>query len=593
MALPNGTLTGIPCPPSPGFPYAQYLGIPFANAPVGSLRFAPPQAYSGPFSSNATVMPNSCMQPPNGFAQPSTATYSEDCLYLNIYAPVDPAAVDKGMPVKVFFHGGSLTSGSNAVGFYNGCASGPTSRSIIVVPNYRLGAFGQLAHPSLQTTTGGVGNWGFQDQQLALRYVKENIASFGGDPTQVLAFGESAGGDSVWAHLVAPDSNGLFRSVLSESGTPLDLKPLGYAFEIGKTMAGMLNCTTGDVATCLRKASAADVLSASIAVDQPSSSHVGFNLAQVSIQNNRPWVKFTLDGVVFKQQPFAAIRDGNVNNASVVAGSNADEGRLFLDWFTHAGRATPELTTQNYTDYITASFPPSLISNITSLYPLNVTDLSPFNASTAVATALSSIITDRWYACPNRKGLNLLAEHNPSTYQYFFSESSTCPWLNHTVPTFLKASHMSEVPYVFDLIGPMNEGLGCNSSAGQLNLASNIGQAWTFLAATGAPVLAMGMAWPNVSAGYVEMNETVGLVTRDKDDVMDTYWASRCAIWDVMDDALVWNLNGTVMANGGWSIGKDGSSASAGGSEKSGTFDAGSSGGMTVLISAAVALFFQ
>ncbi|KAJ3185507.1 hypothetical protein HDU87_000130 [Geranomyces variabilis] len=337
-------------------------------------------------------MPNSCIQPPLSFAQPASATYSEDCLYLNLYAPANITAATS-LPVRVFFHGGALTSGSNAVPFYNGCATGPSTQSIIVVPNYSV---------------------------------------------------------------------------------------------------------------------------------------------------------------------------------PILAGTNADEGRLFLDWFTHAGRATPELTMQNYTDYIAASFSPALAANITDLYPVDVTSLSLFNASTAVASAIASIITDRWYACPNRKGLHLLAA--ASAYQYVFSEVAHCPWLNRTDPAFLGASHFDEIPYVFDLVGAIDTGLGCAATPGHLALQTAMGAAWTSLAATGAPALNT-TAWPKVAAGYVEMNETVGLLPRDADGPQEAYWAPRCAIFDALDHSLPWSINATSMADAGFLIGRNNSTAGGspalGGSDKS------------------------
>src|SRR5690348_8372692 len=169
----------------------EFLGIRYAQAPVGDLRWRPPQpAARGAGIQDASQFGNHCPQPPSPFG---VATLTEDCLFLNVFTPVRGQGGPSGhLPVMVWFHGGALVVGESDD--YN--PERLVEQGVIVVTvNYRLGALGFLAHPALSAEAGGAsGNYGIMDQQLALEWVKRNIAGFGGDPHNVTIFGESAGG---------------------------------------------------------------------------------------------------------------------------------------------------------------------------------------------------------------------------------------------------------------------------------------------------------------------------------------------------------------------------------------------------------------
>ncbi|CAM5592426.1 hypothetical protein STENM223S_06886 [Streptomyces tendae] len=176
----------------------DYLGIPYAAPPVGGLRWKPPAA-PGHWSGvrDATRPGNPCMQtgsstPWGDLAGPGTP--SEDCLYLNVHTPAERSLRDR--PVMVWLHGGGFTIGSGT--FYDGGELAARGDVVVVTLNYRLGAFGYLSHPGLagESPEGVSGNYGLLDQQAALRWVRQNIAAFGGDPGNVTVFGESAGGGS-------------------------------------------------------------------------------------------------------------------------------------------------------------------------------------------------------------------------------------------------------------------------------------------------------------------------------------------------------------------------------------------------------------
>src|SRR6478735_3104800 len=188
-----------------------FAGIPYAAPPVGPLRFrppAPPLAWKG--IRDATKPGPRCIQDPS--ADPEFGKQSdEDCLNLNVWTPT---MTGPPRSVMVWIHGGSFTGGSGKI--YDARWLVTRGDVIVVTINYRLGTLGFLADPTLGPP-GDVGNYGLQDQQAALRWVRDNIAEFGGDPEKVTVAGESAGGMSVCDHLVAPDSKGLFRAAIIQS----------------------------------------------------------------------------------------------------------------------------------------------------------------------------------------------------------------------------------------------------------------------------------------------------------------------------------------------------------------------------------------
>jgi para-nitrobenzyl esterase len=200
---------------------SAFLGVPFAAAPIGALRWRPPQ----PAASWSGVRPAiqyspACTQDRSGYGGLFAKSQSEDCLYLNLWSPdVKPK---KRMPVMVYLHGGGFTGGAGTIPSFDGVALGKHG-VITVTINYRLGVFGFLAHPALSAESlhKASGNFGLADQLAALRWVKDNIAAFGGDPARITIFGQSAGSVSVMDLMTSPLGRGLISGAIAESGTPL------------------------------------------------------------------------------------------------------------------------------------------------------------------------------------------------------------------------------------------------------------------------------------------------------------------------------------------------------------------------------------
>ncbi|MGO4700686.1 carboxylesterase/lipase family protein [Dyella sp. 2RAB6] len=286
----------------------EFQGIPYAAPPVGPLRWKPPQpAVAWKDLRKAERFGPRCMQRPifsdmlfrsNGM--------SEDCLYLNVWAPADSA--NKKLPVLVYFYGGGFVGGDGSELRYDGAAL--AQRGIVTVTvNYRLDVFGFLATPELaaESPQHAAGNYGLLDQAAALAWVKQNIAAFGGDPGQVTIGGESAGSMSVSALMASPLSKGLMRGAIGESGSVLgnlEPRPLAQTLQEGSAFARRVNASSLQQ---LRKASAQSLLDAAGQKDVPEFGP-------------------TIDGYFFPRSPTAIYAAGEQAHIPLLLGANSQEG---------------------------------------------------------------------------------------------------------------------------------------------------------------------------------------------------------------------------------------------------------------------------
>jgi len=265
----TGTFTGVPSPSLAGVDV--FFGIRYAAAPVGALRWTPPQAPSSSAGTTVAAFPGpACPQAGSTAPLPQ----SEDCLFLNIYVPATAKAHSR-LPVFFWIHGGALVSGTGAQ--YDPSVMVSDNDIIVVTINYRLGALGWLvepgllaAAPNLFQNTGDAGDYGLMDQQLALQWVQHNISGFGGDPRKVTIGGESAGGLSVSSLLASTTTGtGLYRSAIIESGAYMlhSVPSEGvYGAVFGAAFDEVLGCTQPSDAACLRAVPLASILAAQGAV---------------------------------------------------------------------------------------------------------------------------------------------------------------------------------------------------------------------------------------------------------------------------------------------------------------------------------------
>jgi para-nitrobenzyl esterase len=453
------------------FGVERFLAIPYAAPPVGNLRWMPPQPH-GKWTGvlKASDFGNRCTQP---FFGGGGAYGSEDCLTLNVFVPLTVKNQNKKrpLPVMVWIHGGGLVvSGSD---FFDPHLMVQGGNVIGVTINYRLGYLGFFAHPAIDSEGHPSGNYGLMDQQLALKWVQNNIAAFGGDPNRVTVFGESAGGQSVYDQLASPTAAGLFQRAISESGAYFQFQP--YFNEIvplpqGETVgtdkvppgtAIAANAGCGDqTAQCLRALPAT-------------------TLASMEPSNVYPFV----DGTILTQPPDAALASGQFNRVPVISGGNHDENRLGVaQQYDFAGN--PILTEAEYDSAVTAAYGSGLDAVVLFFYP--------YSSYPSGGVALAASETDVVFACPERNAVRSLSQY-VTTYAYEFNDENA-PDLLDPVPTFpLGAYHFAEVQYLFDLNVRFT---GTNPfTPDQQQLSNTMISYWTQFAANGDPNSAGTPTW--------------------------------------------------------------------------------------------------
>ena len=300
-----------------------YLGIPYAAPPVGDLRWAAPRPVTWQGVRNADRTGPECIQVlrPHGinhyFGEEAT---SEDCLFMNIWTP--EAKPGAKLPVIVFIYGGGFTIGSSGMPNYGG-ASVAKRGAVFVNFNYRVGAFGFMAHPELTREQGGhSGNYGLMDQIAALRWVKANIAMFGGDPDKVTIIGQSAGALSVSSLIFSPEAKGLFRSATMTSWCNYhDVMPtLAEAEATGVAVQQRLKAES---LAALRDIPADRILAIQ------SESQLGANVAGIRIGGP------IVDGLLLPDQKPALLAAGRINRVPIIASSNTDDIDVLMSPFGH------------------------------------------------------------------------------------------------------------------------------------------------------------------------------------------------------------------------------------------------------------------
>jgi para-nitrobenzyl esterase len=441
-----------------------FLGIPYAAPPVGNLRWQPPQPpqdWTGVL--DASEFGSSCPQNPGPFGLAST---NEDCLYLNVYTPpATPPVHLQNLPVMVWLHPGAFQVG-------DGAAQVPTDildRGVVVVTlNYRLGVLGWLAHPGLtaESPDATSGNYGLQDQQAALRWVQRNIDRFGGNPNNVTIFGESAGGVSVHAHMISPQSAGLFHRGIIQSGAyAMTFPTLAAAEAQGTAFATQVGCAPADVA-CLRALPAATIL-----------------------QNQNPLPSAFVprkDGELLPLSPTEAFASGAFHHVPVIEGSTHDEFSLFVaTTFFFRNPPLPAGLTYEQRIAILLGVPAAVAPIIAAQYPL-ASYASQFEA-------LSAIGTDSAFACNSLLAMSLLAPQVP-TWGYEFDDPNAPMGALPQVPGFsYGAYHGSELQYLFDTRRTQP---APDLDPAQQQLADAMQSYWTEFATTGNPNSSDAPAWP-------------------------------------------------------------------------------------------------
>lgn len=442
-----------------------FLGIPYAKPPVGSLRFKPPQSPDSwaPKSLDALKISPICIQAYDTYiSEDLLKTQSEDCLYLNVWAPqntIEPLAV------MVWIHGGTLKTGGTAEPYYTGNNLAKYGNVVVVSINYRLGILGFLSSDMLSKEDPNwptSGNYGLLDQNLALKWVKDNIQAFGGDPNKVTIFGESAGAYSVCFHLLMPMSKGLFQRAILQSNScsyPMikdeSKRANKMLFAVDPTSAksksaGYISGLKCSDTTCLRSKSADEI-----------------KIFQYSFKTDFLLWAY-IDGVVLPDDPAILFKNGNYNKVDIIIGHTLNEGTFF-------GMNFPSY--KEFNQFLTFAFP---------LHNTQVANFYPQSEYKSANDAYIQLSTDFDFMCPTRSLAKYISSNGGSAYVYLFA----------SVPSFLSsqdkitygAFHMAEILYVFNY--PFGFFLNKNNSPftqDEILLSNQMMDFWVSFAKNGVP----------------------------------------------------------------------------------------------------------
>jgi para-nitrobenzyl esterase len=369
---------------------SMFKGVPFSQPPVGDLRWKAPQPVKNwegtlkadHFSARPMQLP---IFSDMNFRSPGI---SEDCLYLNVWTPAKTG--NEQLPVLVFFYGGGMKAGDGSEFRYDG-ESMARKGIVAVTVNYRLGVFGFLAHPELskESTFHASGNYGLMDQTEALRWLRKNVAAFGGNPDNITIAGESAGSSSVCAQIVSPLARNLFAGAIGESGSILKFKSVVTLSEAEKIGLAYSKTVGANSLNELRAMPAEQLLNATA---KPG-------------PDNFP---LDIDGYFFPESPVTLYKTGRVAKVPVIIGWNSEES----NWKSILGDAEP--TKENYTNAIKKLYPTNT-DEILKLYTVN-------NDSDVIVVA-TSLASDRTNALGSWRWVDLHTKTNSPVYRYFFTKA--------------------------------------------------------------------------------------------------------------------------------------------------------------------------
>lgn len=428
----------------------KFLGIPYAAAPTGELRWKPPQPaarWSG--TRDSTAFGNYCVQPQEYPEQ--RGAMSEDCLNLNVWTPAQ--RVQQRLPVIVWIHGGGFTYGAGSHPSYDGEAL--ARRGVVVVTlNYRLGLLGFMAHPQLSAESAqhASGNYGLMDQTAALKWVQRNIAAFGGDPAKVTVMGQSAGAHAISTLMTSDIAQGTFQQAILQSvGVMRPTMSLQeaeqYGLRIGADLAALRRLPAGEFIGRLKQQPAARALA-----------------------TGRP-VSIIHDGYVVRTPDYQAYASGRFAKVPVLVGNNANEGG-------GATRNWPIKTVADYRNFVQQSFK-GQEQAAWAAYAVASDD--------QVAPALAGLYSDTEYLFGTREMLARYQQHGLKSYRYVFTrqrnEAASAP------------IHGDELQFVFDNLQAQHRGRNRPFNATDAATAQAMADAWVQFAKTGEPQVPGLPAW--------------------------------------------------------------------------------------------------
>lgn len=467
---------------------ALFRGIPYAKPPVGvDLRWRPPQPYDAwAGTRNATRFGSACFS----FEQPEPQE-SEDCLFLNVAAPA-MALGATNLPVMVYIHGGAYTSGDSSHTQIDSLVARTNDSVVVVSMNYRQNVFGFLGSSMLKgrsaTDPGAFGNYGIDDQRMALTWVRDHIAAFGGDGNDITIFGESAGGNSVIQHLTQQRSFGLYSKAVIESGAYIGSKEIINAESQFKMILAATKCQH---LSCLLSLSAKTLANTT---------------KQLWLKNGNAFTFGpVIDGTTLVAQPHQLIDSGNYNNkVPVIIGSNRDEASFFLV----RDRLLPDNATAAQVDALLTNMLPMLnaseFAEVKKIYSASQysypQDLGNYSVSWWMAMRMATDGITGLGACTVRRLARMMVQgKSPAVFAYMFNHPSQGPMTDMNEGVHIPATgarspvvpHASELAYVFGWLEALS------ADGGETSLALSMSRYWQQFASKGDPNEPSLPAWPH------------------------------------------------------------------------------------------------
>lgn len=456
--------------------HVAFLGVPFAKPPVGQLRFRAPEPVEGWTGTRAAHAFGAAAMQGAEFAPGVRIEgwQSEDCLTLNVYTPALDGA---RRPVMFWVHGGAFTVGTAGTALYHGGALAELGDVVVVSANYRVGALGFLALGERGESWGARANLGLLDQLLALRWVRDHIASFGGDPRAITLFGESAGATSVNLLLALPEARAMVERAIVQSGTESRvLTPSTQALRTGETLLRELGIDASDSAR-LRTVPIAELMA-----------------AQERVEASEGWPHFypIVDGELFEEQPGAALRTGALRDIPLLSGSNRDEWNLFAapgvaSWGKPFSEEQALAVLREKLEFASGRQLLELLHG----YRSSRTRLGLPADNRALLRAIEG---DLRFRIPSWRVAEQHADLGGVTYAYQFD------YVSPALRGALGACHGLELPFVFGTLSAPGQERFAGTGQAVQKLSRAMMQAWTSFARTGDPSCEELGAWPRFEA---------------------------------------------------------------------------------------------
>ncbi|EDV20449.1 uncharacterized protein TRIADDRAFT_31923 [Trichoplax adhaerens] len=492
-----------------------YLGIPFAQPPVGNLRFQSPQPIQTPWTQtkNTTTLPYACPQAlpiPDLSSQTKQGQVNEDCLYMNVWTPTTNNA--SNLAVFVFIHGGAYYYGSGSR--WQGKVLSANQNIVTVTMNYRLGAFGFMTTSKVNDNYPIEPNLGLLDQQLALKWIRNNIAKFGGNPQNVTIAGNSVGAVSVGLHTMSQGSKGLFHRIIMESGAPImpqfyyvDFKIPNIVFQKVAQLSNCSRSTAAQIVTCLRALTMKELLTAQL------TTMATYPLGFVVVAG----------GQFLPDSPETLLKNGQYEKVNTMLGTTTDDGSIFLqvNRYQNIGQGLPRAVFLGTIAGYFAAYSQQSRSAIEYQY----TKYAKENDPIANRDEINKLFNDFFFVAPADKCARKYSADGVSTYYYEFAFRTQ---LSTAFPPYMGVTHTMEVPYVMGY--PINRpsSFSANFTSEDVAVSRDIMQIWGSFIKHGTPTMASSAAqWPMYNA-----NNASYFKISNQSEIRKDYLSDRVAFWN-------------------------------------------------------------